>query len=280
MGDKVTGAYRLLAVDLDGTVLGYNATATPRVRDALHRAAASGVTVMIATGRMVASARLFWEELGLQPGPAICYQGGAVVHFPESSAWWMDPLPDAGARRLVEAAVGEGFLCQVYVNDTLWVSREDERVRHYVRISHMTATVKPLPALTDWPTPPVKLLIQGTEDELVSLRALLEPGAAEDGIRLVKSQADFLEVVPADVGKGSALARVAERLGIPQSQVAAVGDGENDADMLEWAGLGIAMGQGHPAALQAADVVAPPVDRDGLADAIDAYILGGSKRPV
>jgi Cof subfamily protein (haloacid dehalogenase superfamily) len=265
--------YRLLAVDLDGTVLGRDATASLPVRDALHRAGLAGVHVMVATGRMVASAQRCWEDLALPPGPAICYQGGEVVQFPDGPAWWRHPLPDEGSRRLAELAVDRGFLCQVYVNNTVWVSRDDERVRHYVHHSRVTFEVRPGPRLTDWPDPPVKLIIQGSAEELTTLRRELEPVAASYGIGLV--QTPFLEFVPDGVGKGPALARVAERLGIPQDRVAAAGDGENDADMLEWAGLGIAMGQGHPAALAAADVIAPPVDQDGLATAIDTYILGG-----
>jgi Cof subfamily protein (haloacid dehalogenase superfamily) len=262
-----------LAVDLDGTVLGYDGTVSPRVMEALQAARGAGVVVMLATGRMAVSARRYWERLGLSPGPAICYQGAEVVDMPGGTLWFRDTLPDEGARLMAEQAVHEGFLCQVYIGEELWVSREDERVRRYMSTNRIPALVRGLPDLTAWPEPPVKLLIQGEPSDLARLRALLEPDAERLRMRLVMSQRDFLEIVPEDVGKGRALARVAERLGIAQSAVAAAGDGENDADMLAWAGLGIAMGQAHAAAIAAADVVAPPVEQDGLAQAIFRYIL-------
>jgi Cof subfamily protein (haloacid dehalogenase superfamily) len=266
--------YRLVAVDLDGTTLQRDGTISPAVERAVRRAGEAGARVMLATGRMGRSARRYWEMLRLPPGPVICYQGAEVLEVPEDRVWYRDVLPDAGARRLVTMTVQAGFLCQVYIGEDLWVSREDDRVTHYVETNRIPALVRPLPLLTGWGEPPVKLLIQGTPEQLAALRARLDPVARGYGIRLVSSQKDFLEAVPNGVGKGRALERVAARLRIPREAVMAVGDGENDADMLAWAGLGVAMGHGHPAALAAADVVAPPVEADGLAWAIDAYILG------
>jgi Cof subfamily protein (haloacid dehalogenase superfamily) len=266
--------YRLLAVDLDGTTVRSDGSVSPAVAAALRDASRAGVQVMLATGRMIRSTRRYWERLELPPGPAICYQGAVVVDLPAGTTWFRDTLPDEGARRLVEMAVARGFVVQVYVgDDDLWVSQDDPRVTRYVTQNGIVAAVRSLPDLTAWPSPPIKLLMQGEPAALEDLRFWLEPVATAAGIRLVSSQADFLEAVPTEVGKGRALRRVAAQLGIPREQVAAVGDGENDADMLAWAGLGVAMGQGHPAALKAARVIAPGVDADGLDWAVRTYIL-------
>ena len=107
---------------------------------------------------------------------------------------------------------------------------------------------------------------------LAALRPRLE-ALGLPGVRLVESQSDYLEVLAARTGKGRALRKVVDRLGIPARRVMAVGDGENDADMLAWAGIGVAMGQGHPAAKAAADVVAPSVEEDGLAWALEHFVL-------
>jgi hypothetical protein len=93
-------------------------------------------------------------------------------------------------------------------------------------------------------------------------------------MRIFKSQDDYLEVVREGVGKGPALRDVASRLNIPAVQVMAVGDAENDADMLAWAGYGVAMGQAPTAVKQAAKVVTKTIDEDGAAYAIETWALG------
>lgn len=265
---------RLLATDLDGTAMGASNRITEPVLDAVAALQSKGVRVMLATGRMGQSARLYGAQLGLLPGPAVCYNGAAVVDLPSGGYWFRDALPDEPARRIVQLALQLGLLIQVYIGDELWVSREDARVRQYVESNHLPAWVRSGEDLWSWPSPPIKLLIQDEPPALAGFRAVIEPDAAQQGYRVVNSQIDYLEVLPIHSGKGRALARVAERLGIPQLAVAACGDGENDVDMLSWAGLGIAMGQGHPAAKKAARVIAPSVDDDGLAVAIHRYILG------
>ncbi len=263
---------RLLAVDLDGTVMLPGDRITPAVRDALAAARAAGIRVILATGRMVQSAERYAQNLALVPGPVICYNGAGVAELPGRKFWFLDTLPDLPARRVVERALRDDYLLQIYVGEEVWASQEDDRVRRYVESNHVAIWVRTPGELTDWPVPPIKILIQDTPERLARLRTDLD---ALDlaGVRLVSSQRDYLEVLPAQAGKGRALARVASCLEIPRQAVAAVGDGENDADMLAWAGLGIAMGQAHPAAKAAADVVAPTVQEDGLAVAIRRYLL-------
>jgi Cof subfamily protein (haloacid dehalogenase superfamily) len=263
---------RLLAVDLDGTVMLPGDYIRPAVRDALSEARDQGIRVILATGRMVQSAERYVNDLNLGPGPVICYNGAGVAEVPGRRFWFLETLPDGAARAVVDRALVDDYLLQIYVGQEVWASREDARVRRYVESNHVAIWVRGPHDICHWPSPPIKILIQDRPERLAVLRRDLD-ALGLPGIRLVASQRDYLEVLPAEAGKGRALAKVAERLGIPRSAVAAAGDGENDADMLAWAGFGIAMGQGHPAAKAAADVVAPPVQEDGLAVAIRRYLL-------
>jgi len=264
---------QLLACDLDGTVIAHGDSVHEPVLAALHAAVDDGVRVIIATGRMARSVEIFRQLWKLPGGPMICYNGAEVVDLPAGHQWFCDRLPDAAARQAMELVLAEDYLAQVYVGDALWVTREDPRIRQYVEANHIPAEVRPGRTIVDWSLPPIKILIQDEPPALARLRAQLEPWAAAAGIRTFYSQRDYLEIASRTATKGQALARVAERLGVPQSAVAAVGDGENDAEMLAWAGLGMAMGGGHPAAVAAADVVLPSVADDGVAEGIYRYLL-------
>ena len=282
MGSEVEPV-ELVAIDLDGTAMQSGDVISDPVRAAIKAVQDQGVRVMLATGRMVQSAALYSQDLGLRDGPAICYNGAAVADLPDMHFWFRDTLPDEAARVLVRHLVDENYLVQVYVGLEIWASREDARVRRYVERNHVAAWVRGPNEIVAWPEPPIKVLVQDTPGRLAGLRMELEENGVP-GMRLVESQSDYLEVLAEQSGKGRALAQVAGRLQIPRERVMAVGDGENDADMLAFAGLGVAMGQGHPAAKAAADLIAPPVEDDGLAWALLRLLqpsgssVGGSAR--
>ena len=265
---------KLIALDLDGTIIGSGGEISQRLITAVGRAQDRGIRVMLATGRMVQSARPFWLQLGLGEGPLIAYNGGQTVMMPEGSPILSRSLLDEAARFVVTQALAEDLLAQVYVGDELWISREDARARHYIESNHIPAWVRSGQEILQWPEPPIKILLQAAPETLDAFRPRLEIRALELGMRIFKSQDDYLEVVREGVGKGPALRDVASRLKIPAVQVMAVGDAENDADMLAWAGYGVAMGQAPTAVKQAAKVVTKTIDEDGAAYAIETWALG------
>lgn len=265
---------RLIALDLDGTSLRANGALSPGLEQAVSAAEALGVKVILATGRMIQSAELFWRNLGLSPGPVIVYNGAAVIELPGGALWFRDPVDDAAARLIVERGMAAGILVQVYVGKELWVSRDNARVRDYVRANHVPVAIRSGAELTAWPEPPLKILLQDEPAVVDAFRAEMTPLLADYPVRLFKSQHDYLEMVGAEVGKGRALARVADRLAVPRTEVMAIGDNENDIDMISWAGLGVAMGQSGADVRAVADVVTGSVDDGGAAAAIRRYVLG------
>ncbi len=265
---------RLVALDLDGTSLTPGGGLSPGLHPAVRAARERGVSVILATGRMVQSAARFQQSLDLEPGPMIACNGALVVRLPEREVWLSAPLDEAAAGILVDLALAEALVVQVYVGDELWVSEDSPRVREYVRNNHVPVCVRRAQEMVGWPQAPIKILVQGEPGKLDRFRRGAEPRLAGYPVRLFKSQADYLEMVDHRVGKGQALAQVAHRLGIPRSQVMAIGDNENDADMLAWAGIGVAMGQSPPAIQRAADYVTGPVQQGGAAQAIRHFVLG------
>ncbi|NMP22665.1 Cof-type HAD-IIB family hydrolase [Sulfobacillus harzensis] len=264
----------LIALDLDGTTLKADGSISDRLQAAVGKALERGIRVMLATGRMVQSAEPFWRELKLPPGLLVAYQGAVVADMPSGKLVAKTLLPDEGARAAVRWALDREMLTQVYVGTELWVSREDPRVRQYIEKNHIPAWVRTAEEMLQWPEPPIKVLLQDEPEVLDRVRRHLEPEVARFPIRVFKSQPDYLELVHQDVGKAVGLAAAAQTLNIPQQQVMAIGDAENDIDMLKWAGLGVAMGQAPDAVKQAAQVVTAPISEDGAARAIERYALG------
>ncbi|PSR27255.1 MAG: Cof-type HAD-IIB family hydrolase [Sulfobacillus thermosulfidooxidans] len=264
---------KLLVLDLDGTVLRSDGSLSGELVKAVNQVKAHGITVILATGRMVRSAEPYWLQLQLGTGPLIAYNGSMVVEMPRQVPWFSWHLTEDVARFVIEEALDADILTQVYVGNELWLSKEDERAQHYIEVNHIPGDVKSREGLLSWPSPPIKILLQDDPEKLDQFRLRISPEVLGLQGRIFKSQADYLEIVPAGVGKGPALAKVAERLHLSPQHIMAIGDAENDVDMLKWVGMGVAMGQAPELVKHAADVVTKSVDQDGAAYAIYRWLL-------
>ncbi len=265
--------YRLLALDLDGTVVPHSLDVSPAVRSAIQAAQQRGVTVTLATGRMFAATLPFAELLGVH-GPLICYQGGMVRHATTGETYAHELMPADAVTEAVQELMRRDIFVIAYVEERLCIAERRPELDTYMAFHPEGAPLEIMPDLAERvrDLPVTKLLF--CADPLVVdvvLPALREQFRGQ--LSAVRSHAIFGELTPPGITKGAALAQLAARLGVPRSDVMAIGDQENDIPMLEWAGLGLAMGNGIPEAKAAANVVIPGIDDDGVAWAIEHYIL-------
>ncbi len=265
---------KLVVLDLDGTALQDDGSLSDALVGSVRQARAQGVQIMLATGRMLRSAVPYWTELQLGSGPLIAYNGSMVAEMPTEALWFAWHLNDEVARYVVTEALKADILTQVYVGEELWLSRADERAQHYIDVNHIPGEAKASRDLLRWPEPPIKILLQDDPVRLDWFRAAISPEVLGLQGRIFKSQADYLEIVPEGVGKGPALERVARKLGLRPEEIMAIGDAENDVDMLRYAGTGVAMGQAPDLVKQAADFVTATVSEEGAAQAIRRFVLG------
>jgi Cof subfamily protein (haloacid dehalogenase superfamily) len=272
-----TAEIKLLILDIDGTLAGDSNGVTTRVKQAIQAAQAQGVRVGIATGRMYKSALRFHHEIGAD-FPLLAYQG----------AWIQDPATDKIHRHLpvsVEIArelidyleqphLLDKLSIHVYRDDNLYVRDLNPDTELYVGRSGIPAyPVGDLrTALTDRPT---KVLAMCEDVDLInSLLLDLRQRYHQDDVHLTTSAPIFLEATSAGVNKGSAIDYIAkELLGITAANVLAIGDNYNDVEMLAYAGIGVAMGNAPTEVQSFADWVAPSVSDDGVAAAIEKFIL-------
>jgi Cof subfamily protein (haloacid dehalogenase superfamily) len=257
------------ACDLDRTLIAEDAVLRPRTRAALHAARAAGIHVILVTGRMFQAVRPYAAEAAFDD-PVICYQG-AVVAEPVSGRWLRHvPMELARAREAIAAVQAEGYGLNCYVDDELYVAEITPEARRYADFQHLE--LHPVGPLLDWlERPPTKLVVIGDPAELDGL----ETGMKERfGRRLYisKSLPYFLEFAAPGVTKAAGLEFVAERIGFDSAHTVSFGDGENDIELVEWAGYGVAVANAHDRVLAVANYVCPDVREEGVAQVIEAYL--------
>ncbi len=268
---------KLLILDIDGTIAGESNTISTGVKQAIIAAQARGIQVAIATGRMYCSALRFHQEIG-SILPLMAYQG----------AWIQDPITQkihrhwAVSREIAHQLIDyfeqpelrSLLSVHFYINDQLYVRELTRETQIYAERSG----VIPIPVgdlrqtLTNEPT---KILALSDDTDMINqLLGNLRRQYTPAELYLTTSVATFFEATNASVNKGTAVRYLAEELlGLQIANVMAIGDNFNDVEMLEYVGLGVAMGNA-PAGVQAiAQWVAPSVEEDGAAVAIEKFLL-------
>jgi Cof subfamily protein (haloacid dehalogenase superfamily) len=228
----------------------------PKDVEALDRIKQAGLTVIATTGRPFPGALPWARRLGLD-GPIICYQG-AEVRTPDGRVLLDHGVPHDLAMEVIRFARERDLHVQAYRDDRLLVERD--RPEAHVYANHAGMEIHLVPDLDSamGPTTP-KLVIVAEPAVLESI--LPEVRRTWKGrLNAATSTPDYLEFTSVNSDKASALRFLSERLGVPREEVAAVGDGRNDASMLEWAGLGVAVDGSRPEVITAAHgrTVAPP----------------------
>ncbi|MFI7274176.1 HAD family hydrolase [Streptomyces sp. NPDC049879] len=268
--------YRLVATDLDGTLLRGDGTISQRTRDALAAAQAAGAEHLVATGRSVAWTRDILRALGYR-GIAVCGQGAQLYHAGEDRLLTSVTLDRAVARRAVElledalgplgvAAAADGVDGEI---------RMDGRFQP-VEAQNLTDEVGgPREGVPDreglFADPVIKLYLQHgvLGDDALAVAARERLGGVVD---FVVSGPSLVEMLPLGLSKATGLSLAARRLGVRAADTIAFGDMPNDLSMLGWAAHGVAMGNAHPEVLAVADEVTGSNDEDGIAAVIEALL--------
>ena len=261
---------RLLALDMDGTLFRQDLVISATVQAAITRAQQAGVLVILATGRMPAATRVFVTLLGLS-GPQI-YANGALVQSVAGEVVSHLPIAADVALGIVSYTSDRGFHVNAYVGDDVYVRRlspEAEFTRSLNRLNPVVVDDIGAFVQLHEPTKMVIVRLPSVESGL-----LVEVQSAfRDRSLVFSSVPQYIEMVNPLVDKGRALTNLASILGFSLDRVAAVGDGDNDFTLLSAVGLPIAMGNGTERLKSIARHVVGSVEQDGVAEAIDRYIL-------
>jgi Cof subfamily protein (haloacid dehalogenase superfamily) len=263
---------RLLAIDLDGTLVNHELKMNPRDVAAVRAATAAGVAVVLATGRMFKSSLRYAEPLGLT-GPIINYQGAVVREIASGEVWYRCELTVPMQQRVLALAEPRDWHVNAYVDERVYTARARPEADLYARIAMVPYEV--VGPLSKWVRQDsTKMVLVDLDPEDVPARITKLTAWMGDIARVTRSLDWFVEVVNPAVSKARALAMVAERLGIAQGEVCAIGDNTNDEDMVTWAGFGVAMGNAPAALKTVAKYVTASIDEAGVAQVIERFVIG------
>ncbi len=228
-----------------------------------------GIHVLLVTGRMFRSALPYALTAGIEE-PLVCYQG-AVVADPTSGEFLRhEPIPLELAREAIEAVQSEGFRLNCYVEDDLYVAEVTENARAYADFQHIPITA--VGDLLGWLVrPPTKLVAVDDPAALDGLKVVLVERFA-GRLFIAKSLPYFLELASPAVSKGNGLAFLATHLGFAAEHTVAFGDGENDLELLDWAGYAVSVENADDELKARSDWICPGVAEEGVAQALEAFL--------
>jgi Cof subfamily protein (haloacid dehalogenase superfamily) len=258
----------LLALDLDGTILDMQLNLDPRDIKALGRIVSGGVRVIVCTGRPFPGAVPWVKRLGLE-GPIVCYQG-AEVRSLDGGVLLDHGIPHDMAMEVIRYARERGLHVQAYRDDELMVERDRPEAHRYAEHAGMEIHLVGNLDQAMGPTTPKLVIVS----EPATLEALLPDVRRRwaGKLNVATSTPDYLEFTSVDSDKASALRFLCERFDISQAEVAAVGDGRNDASMIAWAGLGVAVAGSPQEVIDAADRTIPGPGHGGIQQLADALL--------
>lgn len=255
---------KLIALDMDGTMLSGENLLTERTIKALRAAQDEGIRIMVATGRMYCAAMKHISRIGLN-GLSVFYNGALIRNTATDETYYEQTVGRELTAEIMHRFHEENWYIQAYQDDKLLVvDSSDERCKYYERLCGVEA-VSVGDALWTMDIDASKLLgICFDKPEYIRMCNTVNREFGKK-VYYAPSWGSFIEMVHPAVNKAKSVERVSNYYGIPREEVMALGDGGNDVEMIRWAGIGVAMDNAKDRVKEAADIIAPPASEDGAA---------------
>ena len=267
--------FKLLVLDVDGTLIGKGAYPSPRVTEAIAAAKEKGVAVALSTGRATEACYHLLKHLQLD-GLHVVFDGAAVVEWPSNDLIFLRALSPLAGQRLIELAREHDLFLEIYAHDFYFIEKEGALADHQREKLQITPLVTDLMRLVNRIKMVKGQLLAADADE--KRRADVVSQEMEQYCKMSWSldpsnNIYFGNAISRLVSKAKALRDMIDYQGVSFDEILAVGDSFNDISTFEVAGTKVAMGNAPDALKQLADWIAPPVDQDGVAAVIEKYIL-------
>ena len=261
----------MIAIDLDDTLLGADHQISLNTKQVIRKAQEKGIKIVIATGRMHASAFPYAQQLGIT-GPIITYNGAMIKEVESEKIIEHKPVDLELTKKIAHYVEEHNLHLNLYMDDILYVNQPGAAMEYYEDLAGVKAVVIN-EALTEFiDQASTKLIIIDDEEEIPDILAELKDRFA-DQLHITTSKSVFIEIMNQEVNKGQAVADLAEQYGFGPQEIIAIGDSYNDCEMLEYAGLGVAVDNAWSKVKESADHVTKRHDEEGVAEVIEEFIL-------
>lgn len=267
-------AYKLLVLDLDGTLTNSQKEITPHTLKTLIRAQEEGIKIVLASGRPTYGVAPVADKLRLDgfEGYILSYNGGEIIDWKTKDKLLENELDASLLPYLYECATRNHFAIVTYHNENVITEfPEDEYVQKEALLNVMQLQ-KVDNFLEAIQFPIVKCMIVGEPVQLSSLEKEMAENL-KDKMEVYRSEPYFLELVPRGIDKAQSLSVLLKKLDIAREEVIACGDGFNDLSLIKFAGLGVAMENAQPIVRENADYITFSNDRDGVAHVVEEFIF-------
>lgn len=273
--------YKLLVVDMDGTLLNSSKKVSHETRQVLEELKNIGVNIAIATGRIYTTVKAYAKDLKIE-APIIACNGAVIKDINNNKTIYSNHISEENCYRILEICKRYGTNCYLYSEDTIFAEKLEKLGKYFIKMSKTQKEEDKIKV--EMVNDSREVVSRGEKiykfvifsDDSKSVEFAKEEILKSLDLEVYKSTSDFLDVVNKGVCKGSGIRNLANIFDIETEEIIAVGDNENDISMIKYAGLGIAMGNGVDEIKKVADYITDTNDNDGLAKALRKFVLEGS----
>ena len=262
---------RLIALDIDDTLVDHSSVIPPRSLAALRRAQEQGVEIVLATGRGYLGTEAIRKQLGEGFRYIICFGGALVADYADGTPRIHRFLSEEDVAACIRIANDLGIHVQIYQGNDVVVQRTNAFTEQYCAYQKLPCRIDEQMLEHDLSRVPKVLIYAPPEQEEKYKKLVSERLPAH--LHALGSKPGFIEIGDVSVTKGSAVKALAEALSIDRIQTCAMGDNTLDQDMIEWAGIGCCVANGKTTVKAAADIVIPAQKDEGVAWFVEKYVL-------
>lgn len=260
----------MVVTDIDGTIADKDANISTSVRNTIKKLCDRGIKVVLATGRMFRATYPVLVDLNLNT-PIISYQGGFVKEYNgEQKILYAKYTDKTKAHEVIDYFREKNVHINVYVNDVLYVENDDEYIKKYIENRNIVYTVVDDLKKVDMNGLHKVLGIDKNPEKIIKVTEELKEKYKRN-LYIIRSTPYFCEVSNPQASKAAALCFLRDYWGFKTNEVLAIGDQDNDIDMIEAAGIGVAMGNGTEKLKEAADFITKSINDDGFSFAMEKY---------
>lgn len=261
---------KMVATDIDGTILKWDYEFSPNVIKCIKDLTKSGIKVVLVTGRMYSCTTFIADELGITT-PLVTYQGGLIKdNKPDGKVYYEKYLDSADAKEIIKWAKDNNIHINLYMDDVLYVEHDDETIRKYTDARFIDFKICSFDDLEIKNVNKILAIKYGDAEAVTGWLNYLKSKYPD--LNIVKSTPFFCEISNKDARKSCGVEFLRKMWDIKQDEVLAIGDQNNDIDLLQAGGIKVAMGNGTPELKEYADYITDTVENDGFVKAIEKFV--------